>query len=187
MKIDKALNLVIPVETDDGVLYVHAAPLSREAFERYFLLISKTFAAIYEEGLHSIAGPRVAALMMRQLAEASGMAEDVRNGLFNEIRRLANVALLTAEGWQTLPLETALTRELISADDFAEIEGQLVFFICVCAMHRKNLARVMMQTAAQLWESQLSSLSCTEFASSLPTSIATASSGATAPASSIPL
>ena len=75
MKIDKKLNLVIPIETDDGTLYVHSMPIRREIFDTYFLVLSKTFAAIHGEGLGEIAGPRVAALILKKIAMDTGMWE----------------------------------------------------------------------------------------------------------------
>ena len=56
MKINRALNLVIPIDSEKGQLFVHSTPISREIFEQYFLVISKTFAAIFSEGLGAIAG-----------------------------------------------------------------------------------------------------------------------------------
>ena len=48
MKIDKKLNLIVPVYGDDEKTircYVHSTPISRETFERYFLIIGQTFGA----------------------------------------------------------------------------------------------------------------------------------------------
>jgi len=100
MKLDKALNLVIPIDQDEGRIYVHSTPISLEVFEKYFLAISKTFAAIYSEGLNVLAGPRVAALMLRRVSDDLGLD----TGLIDEIRRLSNVIV----SGKAVPLEVAL-------------------------------------------------------------------------------
>src|SRR3954465_11092498 len=94
LRIDKRLNLVIPIETSIGTVFVHSCPIRREIFEKYFLIISKTFAAIYSEGLNVIAGPRVALMMLKQIAINANAWEGndgVESGLLNEIRRITNV------------------------------------------------------------------------------------------------
>jgi hypothetical protein len=195
MKIDKKLNLVIPLETENGVYYVHAMPLAKEAFEHHFLLISKTFARLYSEGLHIIAGPKVAALMLREVAadmdgepsEKEGPRAKECTALMAEIHRLTSICLPTEDhGWQPMPLESAVTRGLIDEDDLAEIEGQLVFFICASAMHKRDQVKVTLYGMTQLWGSQTLSLSTTEFLSSLPTSTEAENSGVTVTTSLLP-
>jgi hypothetical protein len=62
--IDKKLNLVVPVAGG----WVHAVPISYAIFEKYFLPISKAFAQVYSEGLGTLAGPRVAHLLLKKIA-----------------------------------------------------------------------------------------------------------------------
>ena len=186
MQINKALNLVVPL---DGGGYVHSTPIGREVFETYFLPISKTFSGIFAEGLNVLAGPRVASLMLKKVAVDMGVWDGVAgvgNGLMAEIRRLTNVLLPTESGWQTVPLDVALSRQMISQDDYAEAEGSIVFFICISAMHKRSLIEPTLAGMCSLWESQITSLNCTEFASSLPTSTETDSFGEMAQASAIP-
>ena len=60
MRLDNKLNLITEIETDDkATIFVHSTPISRDVFEKYFLVISKTFASIISEGLSFISGPRV--------------------------------------------------------------------------------------------------------------------------------
>ena len=62
MHINRKLNLVIPIERADGSqIFTHSTPISAEVFDKYFLVIAKTFSAIYSEGLGPLGGPRVAA------------------------------------------------------------------------------------------------------------------------------
>jgi hypothetical protein len=187
MKIDRHLNLVLPVDTDTGTVYVHSTPISREVFERYYLPISKTFAAIYQEGLAALAGPRVAALILRDVAEATrgknGQAnawdgpEGVENGLMNEVRRLTNVVMPGASGWETVPFDDVRRKGMMSPDDLAEVEGALTFFIVCSAMHRKEILPDFLNGMASLWGASIVSSNCTDYARSLPISKEGESSG----------
>jgi len=188
MKIDKRLNLVVQVETGEGVIYVHSTPVSREVFEQYFLVISKTFAAIISEGLSFISGPRVAALMLKKIATEAGVWEGrdgVSNGLMAEIRRLSNVVIPSETGWRTVPLQDAIDKKLLDEADVAEVEGLITFFICASAMSRKNEIRSVLERMA-LWGSSITSLNSTEFAASLPTSTPEETSALPENTSSVP-
>lgn len=184
MRIARNLNLVVPVETETGKCWVHSTPISREIFETYFFVIAKTFASIFGQGLGSVSGPRVAYLMLKKTAEDLNTwngADGVKNGLINEIKRLTNVAIPTKDnGWETVPYATAESRKLIDDDTLAEVEGQLVFFILVSAMNRREQAKPILEVATELWGSQLTALDSTAFAHSLTTSTAPGNSGATA-------
>lgn len=111
MKINEKLHLVMPVYDEDGktCAWVHSAPVSREVFEAHFLLISKTFSAIHAEGLGDIAGPRVAGLIMKRIAER-GKDEEAEASLRNEIRRLTNVSMRTKTGWDMVPFQEAIDK-----------------------------------------------------------------------------
>jgi hypothetical protein len=189
MRIDKRLNLIIPVETENGRFYVHSTPLSRDVFERYFLVISKTFAAIHAEGLGSFGGPRVAYLMLKKIAIDSGCWEGlggVENGLLSEIKRLSTVIAPTESGYRQMPIESAINGELFNDDDVDDIMGYAVFFICVSAMHKRELVAGTMAIVNSLWSTETSLLSCMEYLNLLPTSIAIDNSGETVTRSSIP-
>ena len=78
VSIDKRLNLVVPIDRDDGtILYVHSTPLPRPVFERYVRVIAKTFAEIVTGGYSAAAGPRIAALLLNLYFNgAKGGAEE---------------------------------------------------------------------------------------------------------------
>lgn len=180
MKISKKLNLVIPMELDDGgTYYAHSTPLSREAFEKYYKLIARTFSAMYEDGMSTIAGPRVAALMLRSAAEELQLDEGIVAELLNEVRRLTNVMLPSEEGWQAIPFQAAVNRGMIDDDAAAELEGQIVFFICNSAMHTKERLKVILHGLTLLWGSQITLQNSTEYLRSLQTSIEDESTGET--------
>ena len=121
MRIDKKLNLVIPVDgTARGTIYVHSTPISRDVFEKYFMVLSKTFAQIYKQGLDIYAGPRVAALLLRKTAEEMDVLDGfdgVENGLMAEMLRLTNVIYSDEGGWRTMPYEDAVNQKILDSED----------------------------------------------------------------------
>lgn len=188
MRIDKRLNIITEVQTETGSVFVHSAPISRDVFEKYFLVISKTFAALIGEGLAFISGPRVAALMLKKIANDMGTWEGkdgVSNGLVAEIRRLSNLVMPTENGWKTVPFQDAIDKELLSDSDIAEVEGNIVFFICASAMSRKNELKAVLERMV-LWGSSIMLLNSTEFAASLPISTPEETSMNTATTSLVP-
>jgi hypothetical protein len=190
MKIDKALNLVCPVDSDNGMVYIHSMPIGREVFERYFMVISKTFAALFSEGLNTVAGPRVAAMLLKKIAIEMGEWDGeagVEIGLMGEIRRLSNVAIPGPSGWSTVPLNVAVSREFIDQRDVDEAEGAIVFFTCISLMSKRNEAAYFVRMMCELWSTQTTSLSTTAYAASLPMLTATATLPQEAITSSVPL
>jgi len=190
MRIDESLNIVVPIDRDDGTtVYVHAAPISREVFQRYWLPLSKAFAMIYGEGLH-LAGPRIAAMSLQKVSEELRVWDGpmgVERGLLPEIRRLANVVAPGAgnghgRGWQMIPYEDAVKADLIDQDDADEIEGVLVFFTLAWRLNRRSERKGLIDGLVALWGASTSSQSLSEFAASLPTSTETANTGAMPPA-----
>ena len=169
MRIDAKLNIVVEVETDAGSIFVHATPLSRDVFERYFMVLGRAFAGIMSGGLSLVSGPRVAALMLKKVAQESGEWEGpggVETGLIAEIRRTAMAVTPGPSGWLSMPLESASHRELISADDLSEVENLLAFFICVSCMVRKSeLAYILGKMS--MWGARVTLLNSTDFVASL--------------------
>ena len=190
VQINRKLNLVVPVEVRPGVTYyVHATPIMRETFETYYGVIAKTFTEIYAKGLSVSSGPRVAALMLRDVAKAMGQwegAQGVEQGLMAEIRRLSNVVAPANGRWTTLPFEDALQQKIFDEDDLAEVENAVAFFTVASAMHKKAQLRPVLEATADLWGAQLTSSNATDFAASLPTLTSAENTGAKATPSSIP-
>lgn len=181
--ISKRLALVLPIDIGEGdrrqVHYVYSQPLPHEVFKRYWLVFSKTFAMIYNEKLHMMAGPRIAALALRQHAQQMGVGDEVDLGVFSEMRRLSYLILPEAgKGWNHIMLEDAIGSKLISEEDYDEVENILAFFTVTWSMHRAGTREVIMAGAAKLWDAQITSSSCSEFIASLPKLTATVNSGA---------
>jgi hypothetical protein len=189
MKIDRHLNLVIPIERDGGPLYVHSVPLALPVFQRYALVISRTFSLIYQQGLNFVAGPRVAAMLLQQVAESLGQwdgPEGVENGLLGEIRRTSQLIAPTESGWRGIPLQAAMARGMLDEEELSEVEGLITFFTVASAMHRGIEKKLALDGMAAIWEVLLSPLTSTAYSASLPTLTPAASSGVTAAPSSIP-
>ncbi|ENZ0267131.1 hypothetical protein ACGABA_004665 [Escherichia coli] len=185
MKIARNLNLIIPVRTEKGNSWIHATPISKEVFKEHFFILSKTFSAIFSEGLGVVAGPRIACLMLERISSDMNIwdgEKGVRNTLVNEIIRLANLVYpVEGKGYDTLPLDMALERGIVEFDDVA---GELIFFTCVSSINSPEQAKGTMDVVNGIWSTQCSSLNLTEWIASLPTLKSAASSGATANTSS---
>lgn len=189
MRIDKRLNLIVPIyddETGKLVANVHSTPLSEETVERHFMLLAQTFSQVFSQGLGVASGPAVALRLLRRIADNSGTWIDAKTGepgdgqiLVEEIRRLTTVLVPGEIGqpWQQVPLQTAVERGFIGAEDRAEVENAIVFFIAASATLPRAQRKEMLTQAADLWGARLSSSSATDFAASLKTSTATANTG----------
>lgn len=175
MKIDKRLNLTFTIDgAEDGeIVHIHSVPISTAVFEKYYLPISKVVAGVFGEGLGLVAGPRVATLLLRQIAENLDMwkgPEGVEKGLMAEIRRLTNAVVLTPNGWDVMPIEDAYNAGLISEESFKEAESQVAFFTFVSAVHRRKGLADLLKEMCGLWAQQTSYSNVTEYKDSLPTS-----------------
>jgi hypothetical protein len=195
-RIGRDLKLVTPVDTDSGTtLYVHSIPISYDVFDKYAVILAETFAKIYSKELGLLGGPRVAARLLRQVAQAepgaNGYAsawegpEGVENGLIAEMRRLTNVIVPDeGKGWTTVPFTEAVTRKLLSREDASDVENALTFFTVTFYMHRGAMRDATLTGAASLWGAEITSSDPMEYISSLRTSTETANSGETDPTSS---
>lgn len=183
MKIARNLNFVLPIDRDDGsVIYVHSMPLSEEAFDANFLIIAQTFTALYQQRLGPVSGPRVAAKLLKKLAQDAGTWDGdggVEQSLMAEIRRLSNIVLPGPGGWSSQPWDGAVARDQVSAEDASIVENAIVFFTVASAMYRPAERESVLAGAAQLWDGQTTAQTLMDFASSLPTSKPADSTGGT--------
>ena len=186
MKIERNLNLVVPVESEAGTIYVHSKPISIEVFTRYARVMARSFSILYSDGTSLTAGPRIAAMIVRQEADAMGVREEVEGGLISEIYRLSNVIILHDGQWQTMPLVDAKKDGLIDTEIMSEVENAIVFFTLLWRMHTVDTRAEMLDAPLKLWGAELSSLKPMEYANSLQTSTPVESTGETVVASSIP-
>jgi hypothetical protein len=192
MKLDRKLNMVLPLEYEGVTYYVHSTPIDRSIFEAYFEPIARAFTVIYAGGHGVYSGPRVALLILRKVATGLGVWDGengVEQNLLVEIRRLTNVAMPGPNGWSYVPWEVAVKDNLIDEDDIGEVENAIVFFTLASAMHKKAELRQQLEPALSLWGARVESLPLTGFLASLATSTEIVDTGEkkTATPSSIPV
>lgn len=181
MKINRKLNMVIPIEVEGGAtLYVHSTPIDQSTFEAYFEPIARTFTTIYTGGHGIYSGPRIAKMLLRKVSVQMDMWSGeggVEKNLMVEIRRLTNVATPSVNGWSYVPWEQAVKDNLIDSDDVDEVENALIFFTLASVMHRKSELRLFLEPGLSLWGARVELLKLTEFLASLVTSTATENIG----------
>ena len=180
--INRKLNLVVPVDGATGKVYVHSMPIARETFEQYDMVLGRTFAALYELGVGESAGPNIAASILKRIATQLKVWDEVQSGLMAEIFRLTNVI---ANG-EVMPWQVARSRNVLDADDAAEVTGAIVFFILVSSVSRRNQVAARLEAPGRVWGFATTLLTPTAFLASLPTSMPAESSGVTMPVLSVP-
>lgn len=190
MKIDRKLNLVIPIEREDGTtLWVYVTPVRKEVFENYYLVLAKTFSMLSRNGLDPRSGPSVAALMLRDVATATIRDSDTnwlegddgvggKAGLLAEIVRLSNCLVGSVDaGWQTIPLQDAIDKSLITDDEKSEVMNMLVFFTVSSLVAPKQDRLILINGMASIYRLETTSSIFTEWVSFLKTRMQDASTG----------
>lgn len=185
IQINEAMNLVVPVVTDEtGVrVWGYHTPISRQVFEANYRVLAATKASLMSRGgIYMMdSGPRIAALTMRDEgmrdAESRGridkdgrVIDEATPALMAEIRRLTMVLVPSSNGWDLLPIESAVAAGKIDAEEQAETESAIVFFTCICALASKAERKNQASSTASLLKGSITSLSPMEFADSLPNS-----------------
>jgi hypothetical protein len=171
VKINKKMNLVAHLEeTAMGDIYVHSTPIMRETFEQYYAPIARAFTRIFATPIAHASGPTVAKLVIRDEAIAIGTWDGkngVKQGLFEEIRRLTHVVTSVNGKWQHIPIEEAKD---LDADDIAAIENYICFFTVASAIQDKKGLRETMSITSTIWPLRLEPLSITDYVAGLQTS-----------------
>ena len=185
MKIDRNLNLVLPIELDEGTAHVHSTPIDEAVFDRYFMTITRTYSAMLENGGSWMltSGPQVAARMLKRIAQQDGTwdgPQGVELGLMAEIRRRTNILALTPQGWDMIPLQSALDKGFVTGTDAIEVDNAVTFFTVLSAAMRRKEAESLLEAAFGLRDGQITSSTCTEYMSFLRTSTTGANTGAKA-------
>lgn len=191
MRINKQLNLVIPVERDDGVvLFAHSTPIEEATFIAYHRPLMMTYAQMDADGLIRSGGIRNADLILKEVSERVGMWKDdpqtksigVERGLLGEICRLTNVFAPTGTKWEAVPLEECVNRDVLSPQEAREVAAAATFFCSSShGFPRQNLKEFLQICSGRIG-AVVSYLSPSEFSLSLPTLTADENSGATAAA-----
>jgi|SRR6185312_5787273 len=184
-RISKKLNLVIPVDRDDGsTVYVHSTPIPKELFERKWMVMSRALNMINLVAGGPLAGIRTAVYALRDSARQTGDLDGpdgIEEILLPEIWRLTNVIVPSGRSWEPMPLADAVREGKLSDEDRSEVEHAVCFFIlCSLIQSRAELAKTL--TGLELLLDARTTLSTpTAFAASLPTSNGAETSGATPP------
>lgn len=194
MKIDRKLNLVIPLEREDGTsLWIHSTPVRKEVFEMYYLVLAKTFSNLSRAGLDPRSGPTIAALMLKEVAATTARdaesnwldGDDGVNGkagLLAEIVRLSNCLVGTVDGgWKTVPLQEALDKNLISDDEKSEVMNLLAFFTVSSLIAPKADRPILVNGMAAIYRLEVTSSGFSEWASSFKTRTRVESTGEKTP------
>jgi hypothetical protein len=169
VKLDRRLNLVFEVPSSFGPVHVHSVPVSRETFEAHFLLIAKLFAKVYNDELGSVAGPRVAALLLKKLAADDRDLSGQDEALLQEVRRLTNVTFIQDGRWTTEMFEDVIEHDLLDRETITEVENILVYFTLASSMLPRERVAPTLALMGALWLTQTTSLGFTEWAASLAT------------------
>ena len=175
MKIDRNLNLVMQVQTGkNGVVYIHSASIGRSVFEQFYLELGKVFSQCFDsvnQAHLALSAPQLAYPALKSIATKAGNWDGVggvKFGLVNEIVRLTNVLIATEKGWETLPFDVAVKREILDEDEEAEVLSSLVFFTAISKVAPKDLKNSFLEMAGALRNWELSSSDSTEYMSGLP-------------------
>ena len=189
MKIDRKLNIVIPVETESkGLIYVHSTPISRDVFEQFYLELGKVFSQCFDainQAHLALTAPQLAYPALKTMAIKAGNWEEVKKGLINEIVRLTNVMITGEKGWESIPLDLAIKREILNEDEESEVLSALTFFTAICRVAPKDLRMSFLEMAGSLRSWVLTSSDSTEYLNGLTISAKIVVTGKKAKESSI--
>jgi hypothetical protein len=171
--INKKLNLVVPVETENGKIWVHSVPISREIFESNYLLITKVLSNLYANGIGPAMAPRIALLILKDTAKEMNDQKDISYDLMQEIYRLTNFLMpdpTGVGGWRTIPFIEVKRQKLVDETSISEVENAIVYFIVASAIHLKGELPMAYSGLERIWNAQTTSLNVTEYGRSLMTS-----------------
>jgi len=173
-------------------MYAYHIPISRLVFEQNYRIIGGTLAMLQSKSVGTNVVD-VATLALKDVgrrdAREWGLPEglSIEDGgmavpLLAEIKRLTYIIAASPSGYESIPAEIALARNVISPEDWEEAEAALVFFTVGYSTKLRNLPTVAEDLAFPL-SGSITSLVPTEWAASLSTSSAVATiSPAPAPA-----
>lgn len=175
MKIDRNLSLVMQVQTaKNGLVYIHSASIGRSVFEQFYLELGKVFSQCFDsvnQAHLALSAPQLAYPALKSIATKAGNwdgAGGVKFGLINEIIRLTNVVFAGENGWESLPFDVAVKREILDEDEEAEALSSLVFFTAISKVAPKDLKNSFLEMAGSLRNWELTSSDFMVFMNGLP-------------------
>ncbi len=166
MKIDKNLNFVSTITRDDGSLvYLHVVPFPYEVVEQNCIMLGNLFNNFFSM-VGYFGAPRVAAMMLRNAIRSrqeSGSLEAGMPTLVDEIQRLTTVIWNDKGTWKPVSLDVAFRQEIITAEEYRDVEGELVFFMVSSAIQKASLMTGTVGRALEMYSGQLVSLGATAY------------------------
>ncbi|HAU3138631.1 TPA: hypothetical protein JDD40_004843 [Salmonella enterica subsp. diarizonae] len=171
MKIDKKLNLVCSISRDDGsLIYVHTSPFPYEVVEEHCLMLGSLFTSFIAQ-VGGLGAARVAAMMLRKkIKKEQEVTGQGGASIVDEIQRQTTVIFNDNGQWKTVPLDSAMKQGIISADEFREVEGEIVFFMVSSAIQKPELIKPTVGSVLGMFGGQLTLSTATEWRGSLLTS-----------------
>ena len=118
----------------------------------------------------ALSAPQLAYPALKSIATNAGNWDGVggvKFGLVNEIIRLTNVVFANERGWEAVPFDVAVKREIVNEDEQFEILSSIVFFTAISKVAPKDLRVSFLEMAGALRNWELSSSDCTEFTNGL--------------------
>lgn len=181
MRIDDNLNLVLPVREDEngnGLAWAVHTPISREAFEASFRVLSLARTEIFSRGTAYAfgTGPNVATLVLKEEGRRDGELrgepdpEKASRSLLAEIRRLTMIVAPSPEGFRPVPVDSAIASGLISPEEWEDAENSLVFFTLTFCLAKRTKWAMAKKATAEILGGQMVSSTPTEWAASCRTS-----------------
>jgi hypothetical protein len=196
MVLNSALNLVFPIkwgekpDPDDAestitvpLVTAYHIPISQAVFEANWRIISATSAMMLKKGV----GPsvvRIATLALKDAGRADAADYGLPEGasieaggsavpLLAELRRLTTILAPGPNGYEQLPVNIAIARNVIDEDDWQEAESSLVFFTCGLSLPMRQRKAASANLLASTLMGSITSSPVTEYVASLPTSTPT--------------
>ena len=186
IRVDEQLNLVLPVKRPDGKTYhIHSTPISAQIFADHYEPIARVFNKLYAGGIGMLAGPRVSFHILRDLCtknETWDGPNGVENTLCSEIWRLTNVLIPGTNGWDLIPFQDVMRKNIFTPRELDEVQNILIFFTVNFSMHKAEVMRFVMQTSQGTWDARVTPLNFMGFKNSLVTPIEEGNTGETAKA-----
>lgn len=170
--------------TLEPVVWAYHTPIGRAIFEANYRALSAANMTIFSKGTGFAAesGPIIATLALRDAARADaleaglGISGDPATPLLAEIKRLTLVLAPSANGYEPVPVDVAIGRGAIDAEDWAGAESAIVFFTCGSWLVRREYRDLKRSALAAVLRGSITSSPVTAFAASLPTSTKLATS-----------
>lgn len=165
------------VTLSEPLVWAYHTPISTEVFRANYRIIAATKAALFAKGraFVAVAGSSIAALTLSDAARADAAElgiEDASSSFLAELKRLTLILAPSKDGFEQVPVDVALSRNVIDSDDWGEAESAIVFFTSVYALERRANRQTMGTSLALMIGGSMTLLGPTEYLASLQTSTA---------------